>query len=200
MRLVVCKDDRDWVQAGWDWSRTELEPGQRVFIPAGATPTPLYSRFRQEPTELLRRLTFVQIDEILNGPKRGTFRRFFETELNPFHAQIEMIENADRSADAAILGVGINGHVAFHEPRLPRDFGGGCVRLSRETLDYLHLDDPTWGVTYGVATLIKVRSILVVARGGNKAGILKRALKGAELPITWILHHPNVTLLTNFDL
>lgn len=200
MRLVVCKDDREWVQAGWDWLHQEVKPGQRLFIPAGGTPTPLYRRFRQEPSSLLQSLTFVQIDEILNGPKRGTFRRFFETEMNPFFSQIEMIENADRGADAAILGVGVNGHVAFHEPQLPRHFNGGCVRLSCETLEYLHLDDPTWGVTYGVGTFLKSKSILVMAQGENKARVLKRAIKGDILPITWILDHPNVTLVTNFDL
>lgn len=200
MRLVVCKDDSDWVQAGWDWLHQDVKTGQRLFVPAGGTPTPLYRRFRQDPSSLLRSLTLVQIDEILTGPKRGTFRRFFETEMNPFLAQIEMIEDADRPADAAILGVGVNGHVAFHEPQLPRHFNGGCVRLSCETLEYLHLEDPTWGVTYGVGAFIKSKSILVMAKGENKARVLRRALKGDALPITWILDHPNVTLVTNFEL
>jgi 6-phosphogluconolactonase/glucosamine-6-phosphate isomerase/deaminase len=39
-----------------------------------------------------------------------------------------------------------------------------------------------------------------MAKGENKARVLRRALKGDALPITWILDHPNVTLVTNFEL
>lgn len=200
MRLEVCKDDSAWVDAGWKWLHSEVKTGQRLFVPAGGTPTPLYRRWCKEPSAFLNSLRLIQIDEIINGPKRGNFRDFLETEMTPFKTQMEFIGNADQVADAAILGVGVNGHVAFHEPQLPRHFRGGCVRLSHETLDYLHLDDPTWGVTYGVGTFMQCKSILVMAKGEAKQRILKRAMVSRDLPISYVLEHPNVTLVTNFDL
>lgn len=200
MQTFVGKDDHDWVRLAWTWVHTEVQPGSRVFVPAGGTPTPLYRRFCEEPTPRLRSLRLVQIDDILTGPKRGYFRGFFETELNPFTSQMEWIDRADQTADVAILGVGVNGHVAFHEPRLPRHFSAGCVRLSHETLNYLELSEPTWGVTYGVGAFVKAKKILVLAKGEPKQRILRRALEKRDLPVSWILEHPCVTLISNFQL
>ena len=183
MRLQICKDENEWVSAAWNWLHSELKTGQRLFVPAGGTPTPLYQRWRRENSPLLKSLKLVQIDEIINGPKRGTFRRFFEAEMGPYLDQFELIGQADKTADAAILGVGVNGHVAFHEPHIPRHFAGGCVRLSCETLEYLHLEDPTWGVTYGVGAFSQCRSVLVLAQGENKQRILKKALAQKNLQI-----------------
>jgi glucosamine-6-phosphate deaminase len=137
---------------------------------------------------------------VLSGPLKGCFRQFLERELAPYSHQIEWIDRADSAADVSILGVGINGHVAFHEPFLPREFEGGCVRLSDEIQNYLELKDPTWGVTYGVSTFLKSKKILVLARGQVKRDVIRRALDKGDLPISWILQHPAVTLISDFEL
>jgi 6-phosphogluconolactonase/glucosamine-6-phosphate isomerase/deaminase len=149
---------------------------------------------------LLHDLTFVQIDEVISGPKAGMFRQFFLQELAPFAAQVEWIGDRAPVADVAILGVGVNGHVAFHEPGLSPSLWSACVPLSSETLGYLRMSEPTWGLTYGVAAFLKCREILVLARGENKRLVLERSLRGEDLPITQVLAHPNATLLTDFPL
>lgn len=198
MQTLRGKDDHDWVRMAWTWLHENVRPGQRVFVPAGGTPTPLYRRLCAEPSDLWRSLKLIQLDEIISGPQRGHFRRFFETELAPFTRQIEWIGEADAGADVAILGVGVNGHVAFHEPNLPRAFDSGCVRLSQETRGYLGLREETWGLTYGVGAFLRARKILVMAQGANKQSVIRRALAGDQLPISWILEHHDVTLLTDF--
>ena len=202
MQTWIGKDENAWVEKAWTWIHQNIKPGQRVFLPAGGTPTPLYRRFCQEASDpLLRSLRFVQIDEIMDGPQKGFFRHYFEKELAPFREQIEWIERGDQAADVAILGVGVNGHVAFHEPGLPRGFTSGCVRLSAETLGYLHLTRPTWGITYGVSAFQNAKKILVLAQGQAKQTILRRALKqDHDLPISWILQHSDVTLISDFEL
>jgi len=197
---MIGKEQSDWVGAAWHWLHTEIKPGQRVFIPAGGTPTQLYRRLVREPSTLWKTLRLIQLDEIISGPKAGIFRRFFETELAPFQSQMEWIDRADQRADIAILGVGVNGHVAFHEPGLPRDFTSGCVRLAPETRSYLELQDPTWGLTYGVGTFLQAEKILVLAQGPAKKEVLKRALRDRNLPISWIMEHPKVTLISDFEL
>lgn len=197
---MIGKDENEWVSLAANWVNLEIKPGQKVFVPAGGTPQPLYRRWVREPNELLRSLKLLQIDDILNGPQKGTFKKFFHEELQPYLHQIEWITKADQTADVAILGVGVNGHVAFHEPQMPRHFDSGCVRLSSETLAYLNLEDPTWGVTYGVGAFLKAKKILVMAKGEKKERILKIALKEKNLPISYILEHPNVTLITDFRL
>lgn len=200
MQTLVSKDDRDWVTLAWTWIHTNVKHGQRVFVPAGGTPTPLYRKLCAEPSDLWKSLKLVQIDEILTGPKKGIFKSYFEKELAPFTNQMEWIEKADKPADVAILGVGVNGHVAFHEPQMPKNFVAGCVRLSDETLGYLDLKDPTWGVTYGVQAFVRAKKILVLAQGEAKEKILKQALAKRNLPVSWILEHPDVTLISNFSL
>ncbi len=198
MRMRIGKDENEWVKQAWTWIHDEISPGQSVFVPAGGTPTPLYRRWMQEPTSLLRGLRLLQLDEIISGERKGEFRAFFQRELPAYLPQFEWISTAESVADVAILGVGVNGHVAFHEPGLPRDFAGGCVRLSQETLSYLDLPDPTWGLTYGVATFMRAKKILVLARGANKKAVIEQATREKNLPISWILEHHDVTLVTDF--
>lgn len=201
MQNLIGKDENSWVNQAWTWIHSNVRSGSRVFLPAGGTPTPLYKRFCQNPSDpLLRSLHFMQIDEIVDGPKQGYFRQYFEREMAPFLEQMEWIGEADEVADVAILGVGVNGHVAFHEPGLPRGFGSGCVRLSAETLRYLELPEPTWGLTYGVSAFERARKILVLAQGQAKQSVLRRALSGESLPISWILEHPQVTVVSDFEL
>lgn len=198
MRVLVGKDESEWIKYSWTWIHDELKPGQRVFVPAGGTPTPLYRRWVAEPTSLLRSLRLMQLDEIISGPRKGEFRQFFHDELEAYLTQMEWISNADGWAEAAILGVGVNGHVAFHEPGLPRNFCGGCVRLTKETQSYLGLNEPTWGLTYGVDLFLKAQKILVIVKGEKKHAIMNRAVTKKDVPISWILEHPNVTVVSDF--
>lgn len=200
MRVLFGKDESEWVNLAWTWMHEHIAPGERVFIPAGGTPQPLYRRWTEHATPLLRSLRLMQIDEILTGPQRGHFKTFFEQELPGALNQMEWIDRADGQADVSILGVGVNGHVAFHEPGLPREFNSGCVRLTDETRRYLHLSEPTWGLTYGVSAFARSKKILVLVKGARKQDIMKRALRHEELPIAWILDHPGVTVVTDFAL
>lgn len=200
MRTQFSKDEHEWTDLAWTWLHSEVRPGDRIFLPAGNTPLPLFRRCVEQPTDLLRSLHMMQLDEILTGPLKGTFRRFLETEMRPYVNQMEWITKGGGHADVAVLGVGINGHVAFHEPFLPRDFTSGCVLLSSEIQNYLELNEPTWGLTYGVATFLRAKKILVLARGERKKKILQQAITDRNLPISWILEHPHVTLITDFQL
>lgn len=199
MHLAIGKDDNDWMRLAWTWIHEEITPGSRVFVPAGGTPEPLYRRWTAEPTALLKSLRLVQIDEIISGPQKNHFREFFEKELPGFLSQMEWIDRADQGADVAILGVGVNGHVAFHEPGLPRHFTSGCVRLSAETMGYLSLKEPTWGLTYGVGQFAKAKKILVLAKGPRKKHIIEKGLREKNLPVSWILEHPRATLISDFS-
>ncbi len=200
MRVMIGKDEIEWVKHSWTWIHDEIQKGQRVFIPAGGTPKPLYRRWTAEPTALLKSLRLMQLDEIMTGSHKGEFRRFFQSELEVFLPQMEWISNCDGLADAAILGVGVNGHVAFHEPGLPRNFWGGCVPLSPETRRYLNLTEPTWGLTYGVEAFMRAKKILVMVKGENKHAIMSQAVNRKDLPISWILTHPNVTVVSDFEI
>lgn len=201
MTTWIGKSESEWVGLAWTWVHNEIQPGQRVFVPAGETPRAIYRSWRDSPSAILPTLRLIQLDEVISGPKQGLFRQFFLKELAPFESQIEWIDQAHESrADVAILGVGGNGHVAFHEPGIPRSFSFGKVELSYETKSQLGLNEKTWGLTYGVQAFLESKKILVLARGEKKKRIIQKALEEKNLPISWILEHPNVTLLTDFNL
>src|SRR6185312_7337213 len=109
---------------------------------------PLYRRWRHDHPQYLRQAQFVQLDEVLDGSL--PFQNFFCEELPDFRSQFEFISTAERGGDIALLGLGPNGHVAFHEPGLPRDFYSGCLRLSGESCERLHLPASTRAISYGV--------------------------------------------------
>jgi glucosamine-6-phosphate deaminase len=109
---------------------------------------------------------------------------------------MEWIERADSQADVAILGLGLNGHIAFHEPHLPANFYGGCVDLSEITRRTLGLTEQTWGITYGASTFMNCKSILMIASGESKRKVVSQLCgRSASLPATALLKHRDFTLL-----
>lgn len=203
MVIKICKDEHQWTLEAVRWLEANLDKyhPKKVFLPAGNTPIPLYRAMEERPLKQLQGVKLLQVDEVLTGPKAGTFKAFFESHLPSFTDQFEWIEDATSIAELSILGVGLNGHVAFHEPGLPANFSAGCLKLTPTTCEVLGVNGPTWGVSYGAETFMRSQAILVLVRGENKRSILKQALQpGSVLPAAEIFKHPRVTLITDFEL
>lgn len=203
MKLIVRKDEKSWVEAinGWLEDRVKKFKLQRLFVPAGETPRPLYSAWTQHPPEFLKSLSFVQLDEILTGSHKGSFRQFFLENLSFCQTQFEFIDAAEKGADLALLGLGSNGHVAFHEPGFEENFYSGCVHLNVETIARLKLEPGTRAVTYGLGAFLKTKSILIIVRGNSKCEILKKILEpSCRLPGALLLKHQDVTIIADFEI
>jgi 6-phosphogluconolactonase/glucosamine-6-phosphate isomerase/deaminase len=179
------------------WLEQKIRSGARsVFLPAGRTPEALYALWEKEKPSWLSGIRLKQIDDVLDGPQAGVFRKFFEEHLPSYIGQFEWIDRADAGADVAILGLGLNGHVAFHEPILPRNFFGGCVELTEITRRTLGLSEKTWGITYGASTFMQCRSILMMASGESKRDVVSRlCARSATLPATALLEHRDFSLI-----
>ncbi len=205
MQIVECKDEKEWVEAANRWLTTEINKwsARRVFIPAGETPRPLYSSWQKhkigggELSSILKQLTFVQLDEIINAG--SPFRNFFVEAMPDYLGQIEFIEDAERGADLALLGLGLNGHVAFHEPGISNKLYSGCLNLSASTAARLNISTPARGQTYGIDAFMKTRGVCLLVRGLSKREILKTAIQASsDLPAAEILKHKNATVITDF--
>lgn len=171
-------------------------------MPAGNTPIPLYRAWEKHRPPFLESLRFIQIDDLLNGKKKGLFKKFFEAQLPSHAARFEWIENsAPQQADLAVLGLGLNGHVAFHEPGLPADFQFGEVELSESTKTALGLEAKAKGITYGAQAFFNAKAILILVTGASKKDILARLRARTEpdpkLPISLLLDHPDLTFLVD---
>lgn len=128
-------------------------------------------------------------------------------------------EEAGRAYDEAIaaaggvgvqiLGIGTDGHIAFNAPGTPFDRGTHLAELSsstrRDNARFFGGDPdrvPRSAVSQGIATILRARSLVVVATGAAKAGIVARLLASApseELPATALHRHADVTLVLDED-
>lgn len=202
MELIVCEGREELTQAASTWCRDSVHrlDAKTLYIPAGQTPITLYEAWEAEKPDYLKAMRLMQIDDVLTGSQKGIFRQFFVRYLPSYQTQVQFIDQADQVADLAILGLGLNGHVAFHEPGLPRDFFSGCVLLSDRTRETLKLEEPTWGISYGLGAFLETKAILMIVKGQSKREVLARLLKrDPSLPASVLLEHPAFTILADCE-
>ncbi|MGI6128752.1 MAG: glucosamine-6-phosphate deaminase [bacterium] len=111
---------------------------------------------------------------------------------------------ASGGLDLAILGLGVNGHIAFNEPGTPFDSRAHVVNLAASTRDANagYFPDgfriPDKGVTMGIGTVLQANQILVMASGKSKAPIVARIITTdptVDIPASALKNHPNVLFL-----
>jgi len=186
-----------------DWLIHELNKTKvnALFLPAGNTLKPLYKRWRggNFPPQL-KNFRLLQLDEIIEGEKQGIFQFFFKQELPELSVEAPS-EKAYEGTAIAILGLGMNGHIAFHEPELPPDFSFGTVALSQGSAQNLGVTPGTKACSYGLGTFLRLPSLLLVVTGEKKQEIFSRLLKqDPALPATQLLKHPNLTIFCDSSL
>lgn len=106
-----------------------------------------------------------------------------------------------------LLGLGSNGHVGFNEPPAAADLPCRCLALSpatrRQNAAAFGGDParvPERAITLGLREILAAERLLLVVTGAAKAGVLRRALlepPSAELPASWIQHHPAATVIAD---
>lgn len=104
--------------------------------------------------------------------------------------------------DIQILGIGMDGHIAYNEPGSPLDGACHVVDLHQESIEssldygFDHIEDvPTQGVTQGIGTIMKAKQLIMMAKGERKADLVKRMIYGEvtpDFPSSIIQRHPNV--------
>jgi len=106
--------------------------------------------------------------------------------------------------DLALVGIGVNGHVAYLEPSRALPPRTSPVRLSASTRRRLAEDGldpvPREALTMGIETILKAREIVLVAVGKEKAGPLAAALAGRitpRLPASFLSLHPRLVVFAD---
>ena len=104
--------------------------------------------------------------------------------------------------DIQILGIGMDGHIAYNEPGSPLDGACHVVDLHQESIEssldygFDQIEDvPTQGVTQGIGTIMKAKQLIMMAKGEKKADLVKRMIYGevtSDFPSSIIQRHPNV--------
>ena len=108
--------------------------------------------------------------------------------------------------DLQILGIGVNGHIAFIEPadrwRLHTEY----VPLADATIEsnsrfFADIKDmPRHAITMGAHSIMMVRRVMLLASGSSKAEAVKGALTGPVTPMlsgSILQFHPDVTVIVD---
>ena len=149
-------------------------------------------------------LNHVNIDKSNTNVPDG-LRTPIEDELQVFRDTIDRFGGIDLQ----ILSIGTNGHIAFNEPGTPFGASLYIAKLSDSTLDaktdFFGGDRnavPRAGITMGLKDIMHARHVLLIAKGKNKAGIMKETLKGRiteNVPASVLQLHPALSVIMDAD-
>jgi glucosamine-6-phosphate deaminase len=233
MDLRVFEDAEALAVAAADLFRARVAatPELVMAVPAGRTPRRMYALMQTRqavaPVDFTRTRVFC-VDELCPpAPADGYFWRQITKEFvswagmpparcRPFAvdaanlaamcADYEAAIAAAGDLDLVMLGLGVNAHIACHEP--PAEFATRTcpVRLLPETVAYIGTDTEIQGavsaraVTLGVQTIMAAREVVLLASGAAKRAPLTAALHGPitpHVPASILQRHENCIVLAD---
>ena len=105
--------------------------------------------------------------------------------------------------DLQLLGIGHNGHIGFNEPADQFDKYTHCVDLQESTIKankrfFPNEDVPSQAYTMGFKTIMQAKTIVLLASGKDKAGIIAKAVEGPitpNVPASVLQLHDNVIVI-----
>ena len=204
------------------------DPGLVLGVATGGTPLSTWQALAGHHLDL-RKVRAFALDEYVGLPAghpesyREVVRREITETLSLEPARVHVPDGgADDPQSAAtafetslrdaggvgiqILGIGRNGHIAFNEP------GSSFASLTRVAwlADDTRADNarffgsaeevPLRCITQGIATILRARSVVLLAYGERKADALRRALEdppNPSTPASALQLHGNVTVIAD---
>ena len=202
-------------------------PDLVLGLAAGRTFEPVYTALCQARPDLSH-ATLVQLDEYLGfgADHPGSFRAFLIRTFigSPSSApRALLIDGAAPDPDAEIhrhavqmrdigglglqlLGLGLNGHIAFNEPGSDPEQIARVVALASSTRTAAEAAGlypaPTHGLTLGLAEILDARALLLVVLGAHKAEILAQLCASSPspaLPASFLMTHPDLTIVADAE-
>jgi putative deaminase/isomerase len=213
--------------ADWLVEHLRVKPNSVICLATGATPMRAYALFAEQATKepsLVDRCRLVKLDEwgglpmndlatceqhlrnALVAPLRMADRYVgFESQPTNIEAECARVANwlhENGPIDLCVLGLGLNGHVGFNEPAAFLQPHVHIACLSDESLAHAMIDGcdepPEYGLTLGMADVLRSRHILLIVTGAAKRGPLERLLSGritTGFPASLLQLHGDVRLV-----
>lgn len=229
-RLIVAADSGELGSRAADLLAEALaaRPDAVLGLPTGRTPVSSYAELTRRSTQggidLTRAVAFA-LDEWLGvspdhpATNAAFFRRHLSVPLAALHlmrsdaddpaaecAAFQSLLRESGGLDLALLGIGLNGHLAFNEPGSGFDSRCRGIDLA-ETTRRAHASEfgglaatPRRGLTLGLADIMEARQALLLASGPGKAAVLARALCGPlteDLPASILQRHPALVVVAD---
>ena len=101
--------------------------------------------------------------------------------------------------DLLMLGLGENGHLGFNQPQSPFEGEAWVTEMNAELEERIRRETGTpsgeelGGATLGIKNIMQARKIVLLAKGGHKADIVKAMLEGpvtTGVPASVLQLHP----------
>lgn len=180
-----------------------LSTGRTTGQPASLWVGEIYSRYPFDVSSV----TFFGLDEVTNVPREyaGACYTMLKTELidtlgiqednflmlptvsDDFDKACKLFQQEIESRggiDLLILGLGENGHLGFNQPGSPLGGETWVTQMNTELEERIRRETNTppekelGGATLGIRNIMQARKIVLVAKGANKADIVRKMLEG----------------------
>lgn len=191
----------------------EAEKARVMALPTGNTPLGLYRELKKMRLDWSRITIFMLDINYPQDPAEPTSFYSFaknnlpKVEFNILNSQTDDPDKECQSYEAkiqasgglglAVLGIGENGHIAYNEPGTSFNSLTHLSELSPETVRINRLKIHQ-GLTMGIKTIMSANKIILLAKGENKAGVIRQAIKGPvteTCPASILQNHPDVIFI-----
>ena len=108
--------------------------------------------------------------------------------------------------DLQLLGIGVNGHIAFIEPAPFYPLGTSLIELAEDTLVANSRffgegeTQPVTALSVGLSAIFKTKRIIMLVTGASKAKVIKKLFEGVihtDMPASLLHLHPDVTVIVD---
>jgi len=212
----------------------EIEKNKNLLLctATGGSPTKTYDllgkEYQRQP-ERFAELRILKLDEWGGIPmdNEGTCESYLQVHIiqslhisgsryigfnsnpaDPLQECMNIQERLDQEGpiDLCILGLGMNGHLAFNEPADFLQPNCHIAELSVMSLSHKMASEmqikPTYGLTLGMADILRSKMILILINGHQKRAIVSQFLSKkitSSVPASFLWLHPNVICLIEKD-
>jgi len=205
------------------------KPGAVLALPTGKTPLGLYAELVRRAhggAGALAQARIFNLDEYCGLPASdsasfaATLRRTLLDPLRMPAARVRLLDGAavdleeecrsyERAIadaggiDLCVLGVGVNGHIAFNEPGADWSLRTHLAELApatRAAFAAAHRGRPvpTHGLTLGIRTILEARRVLLLIATSDKraaALALRRGIADRAWPVSCLARQPHVVVM-----
>ncbi|WP_438315926.1 glucosamine-6-phosphate deaminase [Sporosarcina sp. FA9] len=230
IKLLKVKSADEGAEKVFEIIKEDLEKNRLhvLGLATGSTMIPIYNKWAESDLDFQNVVTF-NLDEYVgvsaSSPNSYAFfmedHLFSKKKFKKTHILNGVAEDLEGECasyesllkknplDIQLLGVGENGHIAFNEPGTAFESITHVAKLTDSTLNvnsqYFENDEkiPNTALTMGISSITDAKKLIMIAFGEKKRAAITKLLEGKVLidwPITKLLHHNNVIVITDLDI
>ncbi|WGI36709.1 glucosamine-6-phosphate deaminase [Mesomycoplasma lagogenitalium] len=231
MKLIIEKNEDSVAQVAADIIKKEILNNKKMNIcfATGNSPLKTYNNLIKmyENKEIsFKNITSFNLDEYVGISKENPCsyhyfmhqNLFNKIDINPKNINLpngngDIKKNGQEyeklivqkgGIDLMILGIGVNGHIAFNEPGSKLESRTREIELTESTIEankiyFKNKDEvPKTAISMGLATILEAKKIILIATGQSKSQAIFNTIHGEiteKNPASFLNKHNDVTLI-----